>query len=83
MGVTHDPVSNPKKFRNKAVNGGWVTCTAIDPLTTALKATRATSVDPREFRALGGNAFLLRPLTGRGFQVWELPNRFARDGIPP
>ena len=77
--VIHDSVSNPKTFRNKAANEGRVAGTAMDPFTTALKAAGATSVDPGEFRALGEKATLLRPLMGRGFQVWGLPNRLARD----
>ena len=77
--VNHDPVCNPKKFWPKAADEGWVTGTAMDPLATAVKAARAKLVGPGEFRALEENAPLLRPLLGSGFQVWELPNRLARD----
>ena len=56
-------------------NHGWVTGSALDPPTSALKAARAVLVDPREFRALDENARLLRPLV-----VWELKSRSARDG---
>ena len=47
----HDPVSNPKTVWDRAANEGWVTGAAVDPLTTALKAARATLVGPGEFRA--------------------------------
>ena len=79
-GAIHDRVFNPKNFRNKAADEGLATGTATDPLTSALKAARATLVDRGEFRTLDVNASLLRPLVGRGFQVWELPNRLAADG---
>ena len=52
----------------------------MDPLANALMAAIATSVDPGELRALVENAALLRPLRGRGFQVWELAYRVARSG---
>ena len=51
----------------------------MDPLATALKAARATLVDPGEFRALDETATLLRPLPGPGFRVWELLNRLVHD----
>ena len=53
---------------------------AMDPPATAPKAAQGVAVGPGEFRALDGNGRLLRPLVGRGFQVWELGNRLARDG---
>ena len=53
--------------------------TAMDPITSALKAAGATVVDPGEFRTPDENTRLLRPLVGRGFQVWELLNRLARE----
>ena len=46
-----------------------MTGTAMDPIATALKAVRAALVGPGEFRALGENAALLRPLMGLGPQV--------------
>ena len=52
----------------------------MDPLTTALNAAKAVRVDPGECRTLRANARLLRPLIGRGFQVWELQEKLARDG---
>ena len=52
----------------------------MDPPAEALKAARATRVDPGDFRALSEDASLFRPLVGRDFQVWELPAREARDG---
>ena len=52
----------------------------MGPLTTALKAAKAERVDPEDFRAPRENASLLRPLIGRGFQVWRLQERIARDG---
>ena len=70
-----EPVFSQKNLRKEAANGGWV-----DVLTSALKAARATLVDPGDFRALDENARLLRPLIGRGFQVWELQPRLARNG---
>ena len=55
--VTHDAVFNPKNFRNKNTNEGWIAGSAMDPLAEALKADRVTRVDPGEFRTLGENAF--------------------------
>ena len=78
--VIRDPVFNPENFWNAAGNDGWATGNETDLRVTALKAAQAVAVDPREFRAFGENACLLRPLVGRGFQVWELKNRAARDG---
>ena len=52
----------------------------MDPLTSAPQAAMAVEVDPREFRALDENARLLRPLMGRGFQLWKLQERPARNG---
>ena len=52
----------------------------MDPLTSAPQAAMALEVDPREFRALDENARLLRPLMGRGFQLWKLQERPARNG---
>ena len=49
-------------------------------LTTTLKAAKAERVGPGGFRSLGENAGILRPLVGRGFQVWELPEGSAWDG---
>ena len=40
--VNRDPVFNPKNFWGKAADDGWVTGTAMDPLTAALKAARTT-----------------------------------------
>ena len=37
-------------------------------------------VRPREFRTLDVNANLLRPLVGRGCQIWGRPGRSARQG---
>ena len=79
-GVSNDPELNPENFRQRAANDGWVAGAATDPLAAALKAARATPVGPGEIRTLDGNAALLRPLLGRGFQIWELPHRSARDG---
>ena len=53
--------------------------TAMDPLTSALKAAGAIAVDPGEFRTPDENTRLLRPLVDRGVQVWELLNRLARE----
>ena len=69
--VIRDPVSNPKNFWNANANEGWIAGPASDPLTEALQAARATRVNPGEFRALGEDVSLLRPLVGRDFQVWE------------
>ena len=52
----------------------------MDPLTSARKAARATAADPGEFRFLDEDGHLLCTLVGRGLQLWELPNRSARDG---
>ena len=78
--VIHDPAFYQKNFWNKDANDGWVTGTAMDPLTAASKAAHTTLVDPGEFRTLGDDASLLRPLVGRDFQVGELPAQKARDG---
>ena len=34
--VAHYPVFNPRNFRNKAANDGWVMGAATDPLASAL-----------------------------------------------
>ena len=52
---------------------------AIGPLAAALTAAKAVLVGPGEFRTLDENTRFLRPLVGRGFQVWELKGRAARD----
>ena len=52
----------------------------MDPLIDALKAAKATPVDPTTFRTLDEHAALSRPVAGQDFQVWKLPNRNARDG---
>ena len=75
--VNRDPVFNPGNFRDRAADSGWVAGNAMDPLTSALEAARAVVVDPGEFRTLDENAWVLRPLVGRGFQVWGLKNRPA------
>ena len=78
--IAHDPVSVSKNFRNLDAQHGWVPGRAMDPLTTSLKAAKAERVGPGGFRSLGENAGILRPLVGRGFQVWELPEGSAWDG---
>ena len=60
--------------------GYWAMQWIGAPLTSALGAAEAVKVDPGGFRALDGNAHMLRPLAGRGFQVWELKERDARNG---
>ena len=52
----------------------------MDSLTSALKDAHATLANSGEFRILGENASLWRPLVGRGFHVWELKPRLARNG---
>ena len=78
--VIRDPVFNSENFRDLAADYGWVAGAAMDPLTAALKVAKAELVGPGEFRTLGANARFLRPLVGRGFQVWELKGRAARNG---
>ena len=78
--VVRDPVFITKNSRNLEAKHGEAAGKAMDPSTTALKVGGATRVDPGEFRTSGENASLLRPLAGRGFQVWDLPERQARDG---
>ena len=78
--VNRDPGRNQKNFCKQDANFGWVTGTAMGPLTAALNAAHAALVGPEEFRALGENASSLRPLVGRDFQAWDLPPRLARDG---
>ena len=78
--VSRDPVFNRKNFRRMEAKDGWFTGKVMGPITPALKAARAKLVGPREFRAADENDRFLRPLAGRGFQVWELPKRSARSG---
>lgn len=76
--VIHDPGFNAENFWNAAADYGWLTGAALDPPSPAPRAAEAGMVDPGEFSALDENARLMRPLVGRGFQVWELGNRAAR-----
>ena len=76
----HDPVSVAKNFRNLEVDHSWVRGKVMDPLTAALQAAQAGRVDPGDFRTLGENASLLRPLIWRGFKDWKLQKRIPRDG---
>ena len=62
-----DPVFGPKNFLILEASHGRVLGDAIDPLASALGAAKDVKVGPGEFRALGGNAHMLRPLTGWGF----------------
>ena len=78
--VIRDAVFVSKNFRNLDTKRGWVTGDAMEPSTTALTVAGTELVDPGEFRTPGGTATPLRPLVGRGFQVWALPGRQARDG---
>ena len=75
--VIHDPVRNAEKRWHLAADFGWVADAAMGPLTPASKAAKAVLVDPGEFRTLGGNAQLLRPLVVRGFRVGELKDCVA------
>ena len=51
-----------------------------EPLARALALLGAMRVDAGDFPTLDANSGLLRRLVGRGFQVWSLPGRKARDG---
>ena len=78
--VAHSPVFASKNFRSWDPKHGRFTGDAFDPLSAALIAAGADRVDAGEFRTLGENASLLRPLAGMDFQVWASPERQARDG---
>ena len=70
-GVAHDPAFVIKSFQNLEAKHGWVPGEAMGPLAADLKAPKAGKVDPGEFRTPDEQARLLRPLVGRGFQVWK------------
>ena len=52
----------------------------MEPHTGALTVASAECVNAGEFRALDATSILLRPLVGRDFQIWPLPERKACDG---
>ena len=78
--ANHDPGLGAKNFWNVVAEYGRASGAAMDPPTSALKAAKAAMVDPGEIRALGENAHRMRPLVGRGFQVWEPGTRAAHNG---
>ena len=62
--VPRDPIFISEKYRDLVANHGWVAGARMDPLTRALSLTGAERVDAGDFRTLGANSGLLRPLVG-------------------
>ena len=78
--VDRDPIFISKNYWDLDPDYCWVTGAPMEPLTRALALAGAVRVDAGDFRALGANAGLLRPLVGRGRQLRALTGRKARDG---
>ena len=65
-------------LKNLAVVHGRRRLDHLDPPTQPLQAAGATPAEPYTFRTLITNCKMERPLVGRDFQVWALPNRVTQ-----
>ena len=73
-----DPISRPGDSKNLASDQGRRRGGNLDPLTQALRAAVATPAEPNTFRMLSADCKMVRPLSGRDFEVAALPKRIIQ-----
>ena len=77
--LIRDSIFASANYRNLDPNRGCCAGEPMGPLSRALAVAGAPLVDDGEFRTLGADSGLTRPLVGRDFTAWAPPERKASD----
>ena len=72
------PISDPGNLRGLPEAHRWRPGGNLDPLTQAMHAAGPIPAEKYAFRTLEANFRMKRPLVGRAFRVWTLPERLVQ-----
>ena len=79
--ILRGPIFRTGNLRSLGLKHGWVHREPFEPLARALEAAGARCVERRDFRTLGADFKMERPLVDRSFTSWALPPRLAQSCV--